>query len=101
MNGLARFARDELERLARYHHSPREYIERRTEELELVTDHQYHVKVRQQFVVPVGSNESMHPRVTLVPLGRFPKARLPDLRVCGPAGDELPVLDRRQRGDIV
>ncbi len=80
------------------------YFERRIEEAELVDDLHYAMTVTQQFTVPFLDNakkkEDRTNRRLLIPLGWFPKYRLPDILVQDEAGSTLPFLRRKEQGEI-
>lgn len=91
----------ELGRLAIAQRSPLHYVERRVEQLNLADDDHYSVSVTQQVAIPFhaeGDAPTPVERPLLIPLGRFSKDRLPDLRVVGPDGSVLPLLSRLDRG---
>jgi hypothetical protein len=91
----------ELGRLAIMQREPLRYIERRVEDLDLVDDYHYGVTLTQQVVIPHhGDRGAAEERELLVPLGQFSKDRMPNLRVEGPDGTQLPLLSRSDRGAV-
>ena len=107
--------RMEIGRLAIMLKYPADYIERRTEEIDLLGDDYYRVRVFQQVLFPPHGEKTDHSgqsdggtdthaiaaRPTLVPLGEYAKHRLPDLKAFGPSGDQLPVLSRADRTRVL
>ena len=109
----------ELSRLAAVQRAPTSHIERRVEHLALVDDYHYAATVTQQMTMPRLASErgirhvprrvarrlSEHDEKTappnrLLPLGWFPKDRLPDLAVVDEQGTQLPVLTRDDQGRV-
>jgi hypothetical protein len=91
----------EIGRLAISQRHASHYIERRVERAELIDDYHYAVAVTQQFTTPTHApDEPRDSKVLLVPLGWFPKYRLPDLTVADQAGSKLPLLRRTDQGRI-
>ncbi len=87
-------------RLAKLQKYPVEFIERRVENIDLKDDRHYAVTVTQQLIIPThGLNDTVETTV-LVPIGYYSKSLLPDLRVAGADGTELPVANRADRGRI-
>ncbi len=108
-----RFDPSELRRLALIQQLPSAHLERRVEHLALVDDYHYAATVTQQLTIPRLDEERLEsgqqgdatPQVQtarglLVPLGWFPKDRLPDLQVSDGVGATLPVLTREEQGRI-
>ena len=101
----------EIGRLAIMIKFPNLYVERRVEEIDLLGDNYYRVRVSQQVLFPSHADRLQapkddvatarqlldHERLMLVPLGEYAKHRLPDLKVFGPSGESLPVLSRADR----
>jgi hypothetical protein len=109
----------ELSRLAVIQLTPARYIERRVEDLALLDDYHYAATVTQQIMVPrldgergirqtrsramrrlATHDDKMAVPSRLIPLGWFPKDRLPDLAVVNGLGDRLPVLTRDDQGRV-
>ncbi len=91
----------EIGRLAIMQRSATRYVERRLERLDLVDDFHYSVEVSQQIEIPAHGDKGKEiGRELLVPLGQFPKDRMPDLVVEGPDGSRLPLLSREDRGHL-
>jgi len=103
----------ELRRLALIQQLPSAHVERRVEHLALVDDYHYAATVTQQLTIPRLTEEAMESgqqgaatpqvqavRSLLVPLGWFPKDRLPDLQVSDGVGATLPVLTRDEQGRV-
>lgn len=93
----------ELGRLAIMQSDPLRYIERRVEHVELIDDYHFAVNVSQQFTVPFHTKKKREARTKtrlLVPLGWYPKERLPDIRVSAADNSVLPLLRRRDQGRI-
>jgi hypothetical protein len=83
--------------------TPVQYIERRVETLDLADDYHLEARVTQQFTVPQHTHkkgEAKSARNLLVPIGWYPKDRLPDLTVVGHDGAVLPLLRRRDQGRV-
>jgi len=109
----------ELSRLAAVQLNPASYIERRVEELSLLDDYHYAATVTQQIMIPrlhgergvrqarsraarrlAAHDDKLSAPNRLVPLGWFPKDRLPDLAVADSLGDRLPALTRDDQGRV-
>lgn len=83
--------------------TPLRYVERRVEHVELIDDYHFAVNVSQQFTIPFHTQKKREARTKtrlLVPLGWYPKERLPDIRVSAADGSVLPLLRRRDQGRI-
>jgi hypothetical protein len=93
----------EVGRLAIALRNPLRYVQRRVEQLDLVDDHYYRVRVSLQVLVPVhrSGEGPKGPVNALVSLGSYRKARVPDLTVRAPDGTRLAVLNHDDRGDVL
>ncbi len=95
----------EIGRLAIMQSAPLKYIERRVEEVALVDDFRYLVTTHLQFTVPFHRRAEEQSGATvprlLIPLGWYAKDRMPDISVQAEDATDLPLLRRRDQGQVV